>query len=86
MSRLALSDLSRNDVSNLQTIPPYLDNHLIQSIMQLRTQYQTLVLERANNSKQYRSRHPVMVRLDLQIEQIKRAIATKCRHGCPVGG
>jgi uncharacterized protein involved in exopolysaccharide biosynthesis len=70
-----LTELSRGDVSNLQTIPPYLDAHLIQSIMQLRTQYQTLSLERANNAKLYRSKHPVMVRLDVQIGQVKRAIA-----------
>ncbi|MDH3601902.1 MAG: polysaccharide biosynthesis tyrosine autokinase, partial [Candidatus Tectomicrobia bacterium] len=70
-----LTALSRGDVSNLQTVPPYLDQHLIQSIMQLRTQYQTLALERANNAKLYRPRHPVMARLDLRIEQIKRAIA-----------
>jgi capsular exopolysaccharide synthesis family protein len=70
-----LTDLSRGDVSTLQTIPPYLDPHLIQSIMQLRTRYQTLSLERANNAKLYRPKHPVMVRLDLQIGQVKRAIA-----------
>jgi uncharacterized protein involved in exopolysaccharide biosynthesis len=69
-----LTGLSRNDVSNIQTIPPYLDQHLIQSIMQLRTQYQKLALERANNAKLYRPKHPVMVRLDLQIEQVKGAI------------
>lgn len=70
-----LTDLARGDVSNLQTIPAYLDPHLIASIMQLRTQYQTLSLERANNAKLYRPKHPVMVRLDLQIGQVKRAIA-----------
>jgi uncharacterized protein involved in exopolysaccharide biosynthesis len=69
-----LTELSRSDVSNLQTIPPYLDPHLIQSIMQLRTQYQKLELERANQAKLYRPRHPAMVRLDLQIGQVKRAI------------
>ena len=69
-----LTALSRSDVSNLQTIPPYLDQHLIQSIMQLRTQYQRLALERANNAKLYRPKHPVMARLNEQIGQVQGAI------------
>ncbi len=81
-SRLrSLETLARRDIRALKTVPPYLDQHMIGSIMRLRNQYLDVDAQIANNRKIYRSKHPVMARLNTQLAQTSSAIDAEFQKG-----
>ncbi len=81
-SRLrSLEALARSDIRALKTVPPYMDQHMIGSIMRLRNQYLDVDAQIANNRKIYRSKHPVMARLNTQLAQTSSAIDAEFQKG-----
>lgn len=81
-SRLrSLEALARRDIRALKTVPPYMDAHMIGSIMRLRSQYLDVDAQISNNRKIYRSKHPVMVRLNAQLAQMSSAINEEFQKG-----
>ncbi len=81
-SRLrSLESLARRDIRALKTVPPYMDPHMIGSIMRLRSQYIDLESQIANNRKIYRLKHPVMARLTTQLAQTNSAIDAEFQKG-----
>ncbi|ETX08594.1 GumC family protein [Candidatus Entotheonella palauensis] len=81
-SRLrSLEALARSDIRALKTVPPYLDQHMIASIMRLRSQYLDLEAQIANNRRIYRPKHPVMVRLNSQLAQTRDVVNAEFQKG-----
>ncbi len=81
-SRLrSLETLARSDIRALKTVPPYLDPHMIGSIMRLRNQYLDLEAQIGSNRRIYRPKHPVMVRLNTQLAQTRDAINAEFQKG-----
>ena len=76
-----LEALARSDIRALKTVPPYLDQHMIVSIMRLRSQYLDLEAQIATNRGTYRPKHPVMVRLDTQLAQTRDAVDAEFQKG-----
>ncbi len=81
-SRLrSLEDLARRDIRALKTVPPYMDPHMIGSIMRLRNQYLDLDAQIGTNRRIYRPKHPVMVRLNTQLAQTREAVNAEFQKG-----
>lgn len=76
-----LETLARGDIRALKTVPHALDPHMIDSIMRLRGQYLDLESQIATNRQIYRSKHPVMVRLNTQLAQTRDAINAEFQKG-----
>jgi len=81
-SRLrSLEALARSDLRALRTVPPYLDQHMISSIMRLRSQYLDLAAQISANRQIYRPKHPVMVRLNTQLAQTQDTVNAEFQKG-----
>ena len=76
-----LEALARSDIRTLKTVPPYLDAHMINSIMRLRAQYVDLETQVAANRRLYRAKHPVMSRLNAQLAQTREAVNAEFQKG-----
>ncbi len=76
-----LESLARSDIRALKTVPTSLDAHMIGSIMRLRGQYLDLEAQIAANRRIYRPKHPVMVRLNTQLEQTREAVNAEFQKG-----
>ncbi len=76
-----LEALARSDIRALKTVPTSLDQHMINSIMRLRGQYLDLESQIGTNRRIYRPKHPVMVRLNTQLNQTREAINAEFQKG-----
>lgn len=76
-----INSLSNTDIRNIDVIPPYIDDHLIKSIMSMRSKYLDVELEYINKSKSYRTRHPFMIELQSQLDRLTKAIAAEFQKG-----
>ncbi len=77
----SLETLARRDLRALKTVPPFLDQHMIGSIMRLRGQYLDLEAQINTNRRIYRPKHPVMVRLNTQLAQTREAANAEFQKG-----
>ena len=76
-----LEAVARSDIRTLTTVPPYMDSHMIGSIMRLRSQYVDLEAQVAANRRLYRAKHPVMARLNAQLAQTRQAVNAEFQKG-----
>jgi uncharacterized protein involved in exopolysaccharide biosynthesis len=76
-----IQSLANSDVRALKTVPNSLDAHMIDSIMRLRGQYLDLEAQISANRRTYRSKHPVMARLNTQLAQTRDAIDAEFQKG-----